>query len=67
MTKGAMQTGKQGFNQEALCGAAPFIEWSINLTDRVQNPADCAVSPAHQDPVVLQISEETESERRGRL
>ena len=35
---------------------------AFSLTDRIQDPAHRAVSPTHQDPVVLQVSEETQSE-----
>lgn len=43
----------------------PFKAFLSNtLTYRVENPANCSVSPAHQDPVVLQTSEETQSESK---
>lgn len=37
--------------------------YANNLTYCIENPPNCAVSTAHQDPVLLKISEETQTER----
>ena len=50
------------FHQKLTC--AFYRSWSTILTYCVENPANCSISPAHQDPVILQTSEETQAERK---